>query len=84
MEYASYNRSSGQNMPSAVMVASALVLAGFGALAVRQLMKSRDRSGYRHVRSAGTRDMIAPPRQWDEVDEQLDESFPASDPPGNY
>ena len=25
-----------------------------------------------------------PRRGWDRVDEQVDESFPASDPPGNY
>jgi hypothetical protein len=36
------------------------------------------------VRPAGTKDMRDPPKKWDEVDQQLDESFPASDPPGNY
>lgn len=36
------------------------------------------------VRTAGRREMRNPPREWDIVDEQSDESFPASDPPGNY
>ncbi|PTE20465.1 hypothetical protein C5F48_17385 [Cereibacter changlensis JA139] len=71
------------NRSSAVMIASAVVLGAFGALAVRQLMKS-DRGGFREIRNAGTRSMQTPPRDWDETDEELDESFPASDPPGNY
>jgi hypothetical protein len=36
------------------------------------------------VRSAGRKEMLDPPADWDIVDEQSDESFPASDPPGNY
>lgn len=36
------------------------------------------------VRTAGRKEMRDPPRDWDIVDEQSDESFPASDPPGNY
>lgn len=36
------------------------------------------------VRDAGPQAMNAPPRRWDMVDQQADESFPASDPPGNY
>ena len=36
------------------------------------------------VRPAGTKDMDMPPRRWTKVDEESDESFPASDPPGNY
>lgn len=33
------------------------------------------------VRSAGRGGMRDPPTEWDEVDEAVDESFPASDPP---
>ncbi len=35
------------------------------------------------VRDAGPQEGIAQ-ADWDKVDEQSDESFPASDPPGNY
>ncbi|WP_295043001.1 hypothetical protein [uncultured Paracoccus sp.] len=41
-------------------------------------------TGPRYVRPAGVREMSAPPRDWDRVDEAGDESFPASDPPGTY
>lgn len=36
------------------------------------------------VRDAGPENMQYPPDHWDKVDEESDESFPASDPPGNY
>lgn len=36
------------------------------------------------VRAAGPGAMEFPPDRWDMVDEQADQSFPASDPPGNY
>lgn len=37
-----------------------------------------------YVRVAGRKEMQMPPKKWDQVDEESDESFPASDPPGNY
>ncbi|KZY48225.1 hypothetical protein A3731_06915 [Roseovarius sp. HI0049] len=37
-----------------------------------------------YVRDAGPSQMRNPPRRWDMVDEAVDESFPASDPPGTY
>jgi hypothetical protein len=33
------------------------------------------------VRDAGPANMESPPLEWDRVDEAVDESFPASDPP---
>lgn len=36
------------------------------------------------VRDAGPDAMKQKPKKWDPVDQQADESFPASDPPGNY
>jgi len=36
------------------------------------------------VRPAGKDAMRDPPKKWDKVDEESDESFPASDPPSNY
>lgn len=43
----------------------------------------RSRSGG-PIRPAGPEAMRNPPSRWDIVDEQSDQSFPASDPPGNY
>lgn len=36
------------------------------------------------IRPAGPQDMAVKPKDWSKTDEELDESFPASDPPGNY
>ncbi|MEZ5945408.1 MAG: hypothetical protein R3C13_11300 [Hyphomonas sp.] len=38
---------------------------------------------HRHIRPAGPENMEDPPEEWDKVDEESDESFPASNPPGN-
>jgi Protein of unknown function (DUF2934) len=37
-----------------------------------------------YVRPAGPKKMDNPPSTWSKTDEEVDESFPASDPPGNY
>jgi hypothetical protein len=37
-----------------------------------------------YVRPAGTDRMEMAPASWSKTDEESDESFPASDPPGNY
>ncbi|WP_145104211.1 hypothetical protein [Cereibacter sediminicola] len=84
MAYARNETRAGQGRNSTLMLTSAVILGAFGALAVRHLMNSRQPSGYPDVRPAGPDAMREPPSDWDEVDEQLDESFPASDPPSNY
>lgn len=43
-----------------------------------------DEDDHRYIRPAGRKEMSDPPRHWDRVDEAVDESFPASDPPGGY
>lgn len=41
--------------------------------------------GLHPVRDAGPEAMRDPPqREWSKVDEESDQSFPASDPPANY
>ena len=49
--------------------------------AVRQIGQGEDHT---HVRPAGRKKMDLPPSTWSKTDEELDKSFPASDPPGNY
>ena len=42
-------------------------------------------SNFSQVRNAGPDAMADPPKRgWQKTDEELDESFPASDPPANY
>ena len=41
-------------------------------------------ANFAKVRNAGPEAMRSDPPRWDNVDQQSDESFPASDPPGNY
>ena len=53
-------------------------------LAARLLRDDSKRTGMPQVRDAGPDNMQAPPHKWDIVDQTVDESFPASDPPGNY
>ncbi|MFG6531229.1 MULTISPECIES: hypothetical protein [unclassified Sulfitobacter] len=71
---------------------SALLIFGAGAASLAYLMKRQSRAqravaydrAQDHVRVAGPREMIDPPRRWNIVDEAVDESFPASDPPATY
>ena len=44
----------------------------------------KSEGGAAEVRPAGAEAQQFPPKHWDKVDEEMDESFPASDPPGNY
>ncbi|MAW89580.1 MAG: hypothetical protein CL575_07545 [Altererythrobacter sp.] len=47
--------------------------------------KDQPHSSHKDVRDAGPQAMRdKPQREWTETDEDLDESFPASDPPGGY
>lgn len=47
--------------------------------------KAQPHASHTDVRDAGPQAMRDKPRrEWTETDEDLDESFPASDPPGGY
>ncbi|WP_347138593.1 hypothetical protein [Paracoccus sp. SSK6] len=64
-----------------------LIAAGGFLLVAGAIAKAASRShetDHTYVRPAGRKEMSAPPRHWDMVDEASDESFPASDPPGGY
>jgi hypothetical protein len=61
-----------------------LSIAVIGAVALTAYAirpRRRGRTAFMPVRDAGPENMQAPPREWDRVDEAVDESFPASDPP---
>ncbi|QPM92389.1 hypothetical protein [Pseudooceanicola algae] len=44
----------------------------------------RDDKKSDYIRPAGPKEMENPPKRWTETDEEVDQSFPASDPPANY
>ncbi|KWV95526.1 hypothetical protein [Erythrobacter sp. AP23] len=71
------------------------LIAGAAAITYAQKKKSPQRNAafdpdqphnsHTDIRDAGPSAMRdKPQREWTETDEDLDESFPASDPPGGY
>lgn len=66
-----------------LIAGGALMMLG-GLIAKASASDDDDETDHRYVRAAGRKEMSAPPRHWDRVDEAVDESFPASDPPGGY
>lgn len=70
-----------QARTGALIGVSIAVLAGASALAAAGLKERRARRAFQPVRNAGPENMAHPPADWDAVDETVDESFPASDPP---
>lgn len=72
--------------PALALLAVGLVGTAY-ALRPRPARLSRSsgtKSQYQPVRNAGPEEMTLPMKRWDIVDETVDESFPASDPPGSY
>ena len=78
---AAWTRSGGL---TCAVVAGVAVMAGAALLAAwrdSQRLAPRRATSFGGARPAGPAAMHAPPAEWDEVDQALDESFPASDPP---
>lgn len=70
-----------QQVRKAAIYAGAFVgIAGI-VIAARAVRPRRYRIYYTSVRDAGPDNMVHPPSDWDCVDQAIDESFPASDPP---
>ncbi len=73
-----------QNVRSNAVVGVSLALIAGAAAATYSLhlkRTRRERRAFRPVRDAGPDAMTNPPSDWDSVDQAIDESFPASDPP---
>jgi hypothetical protein len=54
------------------------------AAALKDGKKPGPKDAPQQVRNAGTEDMADKPDDWDETDEAVDESFPASDAVAKY
>lgn len=63
-----------------------MAAAGVAGYALYKYATKDGESAYAHgpVRDAGPENMTVKPASWSKTDEAIDESFPASDPPGNY
>jgi len=69
-----------QTRTSALIGVSIAIIAGASVAAIG-LKERRARRAFQPVRNAGPENMANPPEEWDAVDQTVDESFPASDPP---
>src|SRR5262249_26469337 len=86
------NYAKNEDVMNLITIASALAFIAIGAIAGRYWSHKERHAGGptpnpvppEPVRDAGPEHMENPPKRWDNVDKQADESFPASDPPGNY
>lgn len=67
-----------------ITVIARQVAGALGGDRPRGLPANSAKGGDLRIRDAGREEMRDPPRNWDSVDEENDESFPASDPPANY
>ena len=67
-------------------IIKALALGGIAAFAYKSWKKNEEpeTATTPYIREAGPEKQSIHNHDWDMVDEQADESFPASDPPGNY
>ncbi len=71
--------------PALVLIALGLAGAAYAFRPRPERQRSGTKSPYQPVRNAGPEEMTLPLRRgWDKVDEAVDESFPASDPPATY
>lgn len=70
--------------PALMLIALGLAGAAYAVRPRAARLGPGTKSSYRPVRNAGPEEMTLPVHRWDRVDEAVDESFPASDPPATY